>query len=83
MILKKRLMVCTAAVALTGATALPATAAPWVRGYVVGAYEYAFRYDGRADFTGDCAVTALDFNFMKNNFGLAGSPPLVGGSGKR
>jgi len=51
MILKKRLMVCTAAVALTGATALPATAAPWVRGYVVGAYEYAFRYGGRPDFT--------------------------------
>jgi len=43
MILKKRLMVCTAAVALSGATALPATAAPWSRGYVVGAYEYAFR----------------------------------------
>src|SRR5438128_2702946 len=50
MILKKRLMVCTAAVALSGATALPATAAPWVRGYVVGAYEYAFRYGGRPDF---------------------------------
>src|SRR5690349_9042738 len=51
MILKKRLMVCTAAVALTGATALPAQAAPWVKGYVVGQYEYAFRYGGRADFT--------------------------------
>ena len=38
MILKKHLMVCTAAVALTGATALPALAAPWVRGYVVGQY---------------------------------------------
>jgi len=51
MVLKKRLMVCTAAMALTGGTALPASAAPWVRGYVVGAYEYAFRYGGRADFT--------------------------------
>ncbi|HET7085616.1 MAG TPA: hypothetical protein VFI23_12645 [Rhizomicrobium sp.] len=51
MTLKKHLMVCTAAMALTGATALPAAAAPWVRGYVVGAYEYAFRYGGRPDFT--------------------------------
>jgi len=51
MILKKRLMVCTAAAALTGVTAIPATAAPWTRGYVVGAYEYAFRYGGRPDFT--------------------------------
>ena len=50
MILKKHLMVCTAAVALTGA-ALPADAAPWTRGFVVGAYEYAFRYGGRADFS--------------------------------
>jgi len=51
MTLKKQLMVCTAAVALTGGAALPASAAPWVKGYVVGAYEYAFRYGGRADFT--------------------------------
>jgi hypothetical protein len=51
MTLKKQLMVCTAAVALTGGTALPAAAAPWTRGFVVGAYEYAFRYGGRADFT--------------------------------
>src|SRR4249920_3200524 len=51
MILKKRLMVCTAIAALTGGTALPAQAAPWTRGYVVGAYEYAFRYGGRSDFT--------------------------------
>jgi hypothetical protein len=51
MTLKKQLMVCTAAVALTGGTALPVAAAPWTRGYVVGAYEYAFRYGGRPDFT--------------------------------
>src|SRR5882757_314281 len=51
MVLRKRLMVCTAAMALTGGTALPVAAAPWVRGYVVGAYEYAFRYGGRADFS--------------------------------
>ena len=29
----------------------PAAAAPWVKGFVVGQYEYAFRYGGRADFT--------------------------------
>ncbi len=51
MTLKKHLMVCSAAVALTGGTALPATAAPWVKGFVVGAYEYAFRYGGRPDFS--------------------------------
>ena len=50
MILKKHLMVCTAAVALTAGSAPPAAAAPWTRGYVVGAYEYAFRYGGRPDF---------------------------------
>jgi hypothetical protein len=43
-------MVCTAAAALTG-TVPPAQAAPWSRGFVVGAYEYAFRYGGRADFS--------------------------------
>src|SRR4051812_28071013 len=51
MILKKHLMVCTAVVALTGGTVFPAAAKPWSRGYVVGAYEYAFRYGGRPDFT--------------------------------
>jgi len=51
MTLKKHLMVCSAAAALTGGAALPATAAPWVKGYVVGAYEYAFRYGGRSDFS--------------------------------
>ncbi len=33
------------------ATAAPASAAPWVKGFVVGAYEYAFHYGGRSDFT--------------------------------
>ncbi|MFO1248755.1 MAG: hypothetical protein U1E93_11160 [Alphaproteobacteria bacterium] len=51
MILQKRLMVCASALGLMAGTALPASAAPWVRGYVVGQYEYAFRYGGRADFT--------------------------------
>ena len=50
MVLEKRFMVCTAVVALTAGTALPASAAPWTRGYVVGAYEYAFRYGGRAGY---------------------------------
>src|SRR3954447_15905477 len=44
-------MLCTAAVALTGAAAMPAAAAPGSRGFVVSAYEYAFRYGGRSDFT--------------------------------
>ncbi len=51
MILQKRLMVCASALAVMAGTAMPAAAAPWVRGYVVGQYEYAFRYGGRADFT--------------------------------
>ena len=51
MILQKRLMVCASVIGLMAGTALPASAAPWVRGYVVGQYEYAFRYGGRADFT--------------------------------
>jgi hypothetical protein len=44
-------MVCAMASAAASGTTLPVSAAPWVRGYVVGAYEYAFRYGGRADFT--------------------------------
>src|SRR6185503_205165 len=46
-----KFMISVAAVALAGAGAQPAIAAPWVKGYVVGQYEYAFRYGGRADFT--------------------------------
>ena len=49
MILKQRLMVCASVGLMAGAT-VPADAAPWVRGYVVGQYEYAFRYGGRAGF---------------------------------
>ena len=30
---------------------MPAAAAPWVKGFVAGTHEYAFRYGGRADFT--------------------------------
>jgi hypothetical protein len=35
-------------------------------------------YDGRADFTGDCMVTAVDFGLLKNDFGMGGAPPLTG-----
>ena len=49
-IMKKHLMLCTAAAALTAGTA-PVTAAPWTRGFVVSAYEYAFRYGGRTDYS--------------------------------
>ena len=51
MILQKRLMICTMATVMAGGTSLPASAAPWVRGFVVSAHEYAFRYGGRADFS--------------------------------
>ncbi|HEY8253328.1 MAG TPA: hypothetical protein VIG39_01745 [Rhizomicrobium sp.] len=46
-----KFMLSVAAVALASAGAGPAIAAPWVKGYVVGQYEYAFRYGGRSDFT--------------------------------
>src|SRR5436305_59741 len=35
---------------VAGLVIQPAAAAPWVRGFVVGSYEYAFRYGGRAGF---------------------------------
>ncbi|MGY3610259.1 hypothetical protein ACWGRJ_40595 [Bradyrhizobium sp. Lot11] len=47
--LKRRLMFCIAAVALSGAAA-PAGAAPWTRGFVVSSYQFAFRYGGRPGF---------------------------------
>jgi hypothetical protein len=50
MILKKRLLVSAMSLAMAGA-AQPAFAAPWVKGFVVGSYEYAFRYGGKAGFT--------------------------------
>src|SRR5258705_3603301 len=37
--------------ALAGGTAVPVAAAPWVRGFVAGTYEYAFRYGGRSDYS--------------------------------
>ena len=51
MVLQKRLMVCASAIGLMAGAAIPASAAPWARGFVVGQYEYAFRYGGRADFS--------------------------------
>src|SRR3954471_20425265 len=52
MISHKRLLACSVAtIALVGAGAVPAAATPWVKGFVVGQYEYAFHYGGRSDFT--------------------------------
>ena len=50
---RTKFLASVAAVALTGAGIVPAAAAPWVKGFVVGNYEYAFRYGGRADFSRD------------------------------
>src|ERR1044071_2388357 len=49
MILRQRLLISAAALAMVGGQ--PAAAAPWVKGFVVGNYEYAFRYGGRADYS--------------------------------
>ncbi len=48
---RAKFLISAAAAALASAGAMPASAAPWVKGYVVGNYEYAFRYGGRADFS--------------------------------
>ena len=48
---RRRLLVSAMAVGMAGGTALPAAASPWTRGFVVGTYEYAFRYGGRPDFS--------------------------------
>jgi hypothetical protein len=50
MILQKRFLVIPLAAALIGPLSTPTTAAPWVRGFVVGTYEYAFHYGGRPGF---------------------------------
>ena len=50
MMLKPRLMACAASMTFMAAS-LPASAAPWSRGFVVSAYEYAFRYGGRPDYS--------------------------------
>jgi len=49
--MRQGLLLSAMAMTMIGGTAVPAAAAPWVRGFVVGAYEYAFRYGGRPDFS--------------------------------
>jgi hypothetical protein len=49
--MKKGLLVSAMAVSMAGGTAMPTLAAPWTRGFVVGSYEYAFRYGGRPDYS--------------------------------
>ncbi|WP_027521988.1 hypothetical protein [Bradyrhizobium sp. Ec3.3] len=51
MVVKNRLIICTTVVGLIGGAAFPAKADSWTRGFVVSAYEYAFRYGGRPGFT--------------------------------
>ncbi len=50
MILRKRLLAFPSAAVIIAALSQPAAAAPWVRGFVVGTYEYAFHYGGRAGY---------------------------------
>lgn len=47
----RRLLVTAMAFSMASGTAMPALAAPWSRGFVVSAYEYAFRYGGRPDYS--------------------------------
>src|SRR6478752_5182211 len=49
--MKQRLLLSAMAVGLAGGMVTPALAEPWSRGFVVGAYEYAFRYGGRSDYS--------------------------------
>ena len=49
--LRQRLLISAMAAGLAGGVSQPVSAAPWVKGFVVGAYEYAFRYGGRASFS--------------------------------
>src|ERR1700758_5198886 len=48
--LRQRLLLSGVVLTLAGSVAQPAMAAPWTRGFVIGAYEYAFRYGGRAGY---------------------------------
>ena len=50
MTLRKRLLAFSSATAVIACLSQPAVAAPWVRGFVVSTYEYAFRYGGRAGY---------------------------------
>ncbi len=44
--MKKQLLLSAMACSMAGGT-ISAQAEPWTRGFVVGAYEYAFRYGGQ------------------------------------
>jgi hypothetical protein len=48
--LKKRLLAFSSAAAMMAFVPQTASAAPWTRGFVVGTYEYAFHYGGRAGY---------------------------------
>ena len=47
---RHRLLAFSSAAALAAVLSQPAVAAPWMRGFVVGTYEYAFHYGGRAGY---------------------------------
>jgi len=51
MIPHKHLVAFSSATALMAFLSPPASAAPWVRGFVVSTYEYAFRYGGRSGYS--------------------------------
>jgi hypothetical protein len=34
-------------------------------------------YDDRANFNGDTVVNSVDFNILRINFGMGGSPPVL------
>ena len=51
MILRQRLLVSATALTMAGGISQPTAAAPWVRGFVVGSYEYAFHYGGRPGYS--------------------------------
>jgi hypothetical protein len=51
MILRQRLLISVMALAAANGASQPAAAAPWVRGFVTGAYEYAFHYGGRPGYS--------------------------------
>jgi hypothetical protein len=51
MMLDRRVLPCAVAALLSSAALQPLSAAPWVRSFVAGTYEYAFRFGGRAGYT--------------------------------
>lgn len=51
MVVARHLLVFSISTAMTAAVSEPAGAVPWVRSLVVGSYEYAFHYGGRAGYS--------------------------------